>query len=1113
MKKYTALILCWLIISLPVYSSIAFANKGSISDLEVYGKNQVPSALEKYSENLQVKAKVVMTTDNGLTKLPITKNNIKLTVSGYEESFTNCTDIEGNEYLCQYKGPKRDWVADKYTVSVKLYDDYFVRLAQSDLTFFIDEKPPEITGFTVKNEGTSGISIQYDIKDSACERCGALCAGLSSMNIQINNETKKVVNISDCFASGSLTASFSELGVSEGKKELCLVVSDKFNHTAKSCRTFGIDYSPPLMLEPTLKIVDLEGNEVTYGTTLALDAKIVANITEDLSGLVINTAVANLSALNTIQPEAYQNVKGTCSEKEEGKYYCEWAFVMDNPTQSPIMIFLEDNSGNNKTYSKTFNLPLDKTRPNIISISGRYGKFLKKNNNSIILEIAETGSGMGKADATLNLYEANPALYLYKASECANEGSWKCYFKGFDVTGKVTGDQIGVSVAELRDDSGNTYDPSSVSREIFIYDEISPKFLNITIISFGTGLDVLTLNDVAEIKAIIKENESGLSPANVLADLSIFNSTLMPATECTARNDSTYECKWQYSGSFKKGQVKLRVIATDNAGNSRDSAQDNKYGVTYVVDVKQQRVDWWQDSMQVAQIAPMNRNFIWMSPNGAIERVELSLVPKNSGSKYVHSLNINQCKGTLKTDNKEYYDPFPIKAQYYFPGHDKTSKYIILNIPNYDKNLTATAKSVKVVCEGDIVQSAGRSSDIISPNEKVNASFEIKLLAGIFEAPDSAAIDKINEKQATLNTINSILDSIKWLTDILRPLCTLFSTIRQIFAGICLIINGVEMEFFGAVRPSSCILQSDLLESIWYGKQKMIKAPDSATGTVPARGTFLSPGTNPIKLSSKDILSLGFVCDLVLCEDCSTFWKGSIQGISGVNLDKWTTDKLYGHLPFGPGVSGFDISKKAVTDSKSLSPVEKARSSGTYYANLYFNPKKSLVTAVLCFPPCLTGIETKLNVYKQIIITYNACVNVATIRGADISDCEVYLSSQICQQIIGEFWYIIDDFIKQFIVKYALFIFEQKILNLDQCTQIYINGGVATGGIVATCLPARIYRIAGIFLTLSDTIQQIDSLIHHEWFNGNDNANQVAAENHLNQELNKDSKGSFPKYQ
>ena len=151
----------------------------------------------------------------------------------------------------------------------------------------------------------------------------------------------------------------------------------------------------------------------------------------------------------------------------------------------------------------------------------------------------------------------------------------------------------------------------------------------------------------------------------------------------------------------------------------------------------------------------------------------------------------------------------------------------------------------------------------------------------------------------------------------------------------------------------------------------------------------------------------------------------------------------------------------------------------TFYQGVHatFDPQKSLVVAVICDPPCLTGIQAKFTAYKEILRLYNVCYNTAIIRGDGTHACDKFYSSQVCQQIVMEFWHYIYDLIRQFVVKSLVYWTEKYIMDDLLCEKL-----LKTSGTSEPCLIYKIKEALGVAFVIMETADVIDQLMSGELY-------------------------------
>jgi len=1099
--KSIAIFMCFLIITIPFYVSSVFATyTGELSNLDFE-----KTISKRDSFDVAVSANLNSGTQgdnqsNSSGNFDFNQNNLKIIYDNNEKKFDSCQGSSG-AYTCSYSSGFRDILPGKHDFEVKLYDNHYIRLDRLSDVFYVDATPPTISRLIMPDSITSETEITYDIVDTACPGC-KICSGIGKISLVFDGVVKETIDGSGNPLSGNSGAvpanttipanttvpanttlpanatvpanatlpentntnpdnvscrldgkyTLNADGLTQGTSKFCFVVEDTKGNNASSCKDVFVDSEQPVFSE--VMVVDNEGLPMKFvgkGKT-AIILKI--NITDTVSGVDQDSIVGSFSGFTSQEPRKYENVKpfGCTADDGENTLTCTWALYAEGMNGSArVNINATDNAGNIGSYSSTVSLPLDADAPEIVAIDSSFGsnssRFLRATDNRIIVDVLESGSGLSKNNAYLTI----PSLGIVKTDGCNDTtGLWECAWDGIDIN-SIIGSHIDLYVNKLNDDAGNP--AVGKKTESFLYDGEMPRFTSITIEPEGTGLDILIDGDVATIKAKIIEKHSGLWYAE--ADYSVFSpeGVFTPADECTKLEGVEYECVWHYTGPITAGDKVLNIRASDYAGNLKESKDDGVVGKIFAAGVTDREVDYWADDAEVYDVGKLNRNFLWMSSEGTIVRAGIRLL---GGGSYVHAFNIISCQGGLsmsgsRMSNATTMQDFSIKDQFYYPGKEKSDKYVLINVPPMDKGNLGNASYLQIVCDGEVLQASSQRGNVFKPDEPVKATIMVELTDPIFSTPDLSAIDKITTKKKEVEFLDTWIKNINWWVKWMQPLCTIVNLIMQLLSGVCQLWNGVELAF-GKEGPSQCFLQFDLLDRIWYGK----RTPD---------GSIENPALGG--LNSKSLMSMGFWCDLVLCEDCSKMWKKNIfNDVFGLDIDAMTSKWSFW------GISD----KKA--DYPRMTPDERDRGLGTYAPRVSFSPDNSLLVALACMPPCLPTLVAKMQALKSIYATYNVCYNVASVRGTDVSECDSYLSSQVCQQVVGEFWYLIDSFIKDYITKALVYVFDQKLLRLGECGE-HADVTKTTQNV---CMAKRIYRIIGWFLQLSETINTMDNIGNHEYF-------------------------------
>ncbi len=1064
-----------LVISIPFLSSDAFAIRGSLTDLEVKSQGNVSYFVSEYADSAKISI-IANIYDDEFNVLDVTTDNLRLYTPG-SRSFDSCVETDKG-YLCEYETAYRDRDPGIYPFHIKLYDNAGNLLKSMRDSYYVDGQAPQILMFEIPDVITKDFTAKVRLLDSACDDCGFACSGLDRMEFLVNNEVSYDFGLSGCVHNENKKLDGEVMDIPQGETTLCLKVYDKFGHYEESCKTVLYDSGAPTA-SSDLVFKAGSGQLISHINEQSEALVAMINISEQF-GLDTDNVYADFSGINKERAEEYQSMKATCSELSDGLYSCRWAgLVITEVGSIAIPITVRDVNGNTRTIQKTKNIMLDNTKPRVTGISTRYDKYLRRPaNNTIILEIAEAGSGMASRKIFLDLTSIGAGTNVQPDYCELQNGMWYCYWEGVLVTRRQAQNMYNVQVISMADAIGNTMEPASVSSETLILDETAPVFDSVDITALGYQRNVLLGTDVAKISARIIEADSELFPENVLADYSEFSPDMdySPASTCDVLSSTMYECIWEYTGAMvPKTDIKMNIIAMDAAGNIKESSDDGKLGEAYVSDVvdRKTQADFWEENARVSGVSPVNRNFLIQG--GTIVRAHLELQPK-SGS-FVHDFTMHSCIGRLDLPMAEHekdlsYDSITIFSQYYPPKDIRESKNeleLLLSIPPYpQQNDTEAAERIEIICSGELMQSLRRTSDIFTENENINATIIVPLSGGVFDNPGEVAIKKINKKKDDYDRVKSLVSTLEKITKILTPLCSVMNAIIQLANNVCMVVSVVG-RWQGNSWGLSCKNSiSDNLNDIWTGD--FYKFGDSTKGGIYG---LVNDG-NPSKWGNqKKILSLGYICDLVLCTSCSEIWRGVWSGFEEGKGLSGLENKANNFM-----VSMFDKDKKD-KDPDWLAEEAKQHGGNLEYGTpdeefyqgvrTTFDPHKSLIVAIICDPPCLSGIQTKLTTYKEILRLYNVCYNTAIVRGDGTHECDKFYKSQVCQQIIMEFWHFIYDFIKQFIVKSIAYHTEKAIIEMTCDT---------TGEVTPeTCFALRIKEALGVMIVMLDSYDIIEGLM------------------------------------
>ena len=1106
-------------ISLVLMLPIAFAS--AINPEFIGGNADLPNILET-SDNLEIRAAVdadfIVTTDNFLVNMFSTT-----------QPATECTQITSTEYYCTFTSPLVENAAGMYSGTIKLIDDQSVIATQTPFTVTVDGLPPEIESSTIPEYFTNEINLEYEVEEKACPTCTA-CSGLKEMELTLDGDvvyTKPLEEGGCTLEETTIIATSSLSGIEDGDYEACLVFRDHVDLSSEICRPVTVDLSSPTLAEENVELLNAFGTALTHVRGSPEQARVVATIADLGSGINTNSVKADLSSLNENIGAAYAEFPATCADADEGTYRCTWQIMLDVPfteedeliKYAPVTISVKDFAENAYDFTVTFGLRQDTQAPIVNEITTMIPGFLSKQNNTLVVEINEPQSDAGMENKQVFLDMNTFGLGVRQVDVCEQTGStWECTIDEFAVPESVNSGRTGqISVNKVEDDVGKTYNvQESVTQRSFQYDGAAPEVKNITIIPLGRDLEVIQQGDVVQITAFIEESVSGLDPTYVMVDYGEINEGEAPtsASVCVEIEENLYECTWEYMGQLNPGTIRVSVMAEDIAGNKKDSKTYGVYGTAVVVQTQEYETDYWAENTNLGFLPELNPNFLYFSDAGTLVKLDVEL-QRSQGSSYVHQFMIDGCiasydlpkvtNGIVEDGPED--EPVTggleenalyeanVETQYYYPTAGRENKLALVRVPPFLAGMRLPNSTtgdvtedgtIEITCQGQVTQSRTEFSAIFTPNEVVNITATVPLMAGLYTEPGIATIDKIQRGQDFMDGLDKyVLSWMKIWAEWGGKICGVINTIRTttdalgaIVSAIDVVLNKTPAKSLTEAARKTFSGISTMGKKIWWGGKNGNGCKDSGSAFCPNKYAMLS---------------LGFICDTVLCEQCGTQW-GEIMGKIGISDQSLGLNKLLGLAFSGSRVPGEKLggqdSEIEIPESTAGGGEESPRSGNEIQGEVggsgvqaVFSPYDNIVVALICWPPCITGIYSQLNVYKQIHIHYNSCLNIAAVRGEDLNQCEQFLAAQVCQQIVGGFfWNWFDRLMKAFIAKLIVGSLEKFFASLAQCP----SANDEQGKIMPSCHIFRSVEAGTIAVVkVVNAVKAWESQIgqFNEWFN------------------------------
>jgi hypothetical protein len=1064
-----SLFMILLVLSIP----IAIADQTTLSVTSYAGQDNVQGFIRSFDDYLQVTAEI--TPDTTLIE-DFSTTNVYLDIFGTENVFDSCEESD-DIYTCTSTTSQTDRVGAAKNFVVTVYNDDNTKSTSEELFFYIDEEEPQIGNMQLPDYFTNEITLTIEAEDTACSTCGDVCAGIETIDLIFDDETKHTIEgDASCNYQVQLETTVNELNLNQGTQQFCAKVTDGTQNTNNKCQTITVDSQAPSIGSFVIK--DDKGNAIEHMSASAILATVSVDVTEAVSGL--DTIYANLSQLNYITGQNYQNMQPTCTEGE-GILVCAWEIFIEvinaegnlYSEEISVKIIATDKAGNERTFTRSLSLVEDTTAPIITNILSEYGDYLNAQNNLITVELQEENSGFDDRNIYLDFSEAN--LGTLQADRCEDTGTtWSCYWESLAIPSTIKhGKHIDLKPMTVKDDAGNTYEKeTSIEEATFIYDKEGPEFLNVTMTALGREADVITEGDIVAILAYLKDDISGV--AEVYADYSDFDASnsLTSASYCNEVESDIWECYWEYIGLLNAGeQVAVNMIAYDNAGNEKDSDDDNVLAKSRVVGTLDSVGDYWMEEVDVSPVPTLNPNFLYFTSSGTLVRFDTELISDASRIPYVHSFQYEGCQAavnapmdiTTNVTEQSWVDA-AIVGQYYYDETDRTAKYMLVQLPAFfygQANATVEESTfIDVRCVGSISQASSVYSDIYAENEQVNLTTAVPLYTGLYAEPSITNVEKIHKAEKFLESVDKINKVLRFITEWGQKICGPMNSVRVVANNMVSMLKSVNVltagEATGAV--AGMVEVSNFLNELWYGARDSTEydvkeTPVGDTNTVEKR--FVKE-TGFLK-NKYQYASAGYICDVVLCESCSESWNSLLKSRKDKGTDEVGEEHgMYIAGEYVPNLLDADVS-------------------------FPFNPRENIVVALACNPPCVPGIYAQLSVYKEILIAYNVCLNIATMKGEHIVQCDQFLSAQICQNVVNAFfWHWFSKGLVQTLSKAAInYVFDQVIKERAACTGTFKD--FAENPVQSCSAYRSIIAFTTLITTAADTFNIVKGLFEVDY--------------------------------
>ncbi|PIN77207.1 hypothetical protein COV16_07070, partial [Candidatus Woesearchaeota archaeon CG10_big_fil_rev_8_21_14_0_10_34_8] len=467
-----AIFMAFLVISIPLISSQAVAL--SITKVTVAGSDGVENVMKSDNDYFTATVGISEEVDPDQIYISYTKN----------EAFDECTGS-----TCTYASSQTDRAGQEMEYTIQLLNNSVV-VDEVEGTILIDENEPTIEDYDVEKDGED-IVISYEIEDTACDDC-TTCSGIDYLLLYQDDEVIDEINIASvCSLDDEIETSVTDLNLEDGEHELCLQAVDNVGYESDiECSLINVDVTGPHFETDSVVLIDKgTRNVVEYIGNDAILVNVYVNITDDI--LDENTVRADLSALNSLISETYENVSVDSCEEEDGVYTCVWEsyYVEEVSGSLSLKFWAYDDEGNYGSYTSTYTLTKDGDAPTVYDV---YTKaefndvYFKSGKNSLYADLDPTGSAFENGEVYLTFGTAG--MDEDEADDCWDNGSyWTCEWN-FSLSSSASS-RTGSITIDATDDAGNEMESYDVD---IVIDSEEPEITSIsTSLSCPTAYDSL----------------------------------------------------------------------------------------------------------------------------------------------------------------------------------------------------------------------------------------------------------------------------------------------------------------------------------------------------------------------------------------------------------------------------------------------------------------------------------------------------------------------------------------------------------------------------------------------------------------------------------------------
>ncbi len=946
-----AWLIIWLVLTLPV----AFAQQLTVQKFS--GISNVNGFAKENDElTIQVLAEML-----GSPSPEVARQRARVYYEDTYSFMNSCTAQAQAMYQCTYKTADLIYGGTD-TYAIKLFDDANKEIASVTKTLTVDVLQPKIVQFSVTpNMSTSAkpVKITYKAEDYGYETGKtAGCSGIKQVSITSNTTqlAQSSAGIGNCTKNGTYTFTPQIQGQS-GRVTVCAVATDYVNHkSTPACADILIDSRKPT--PDTLELRDTQGYTITHART---GQQIKADVYVRIQDIDVNPAsvYADLSKLNPSLGKKPKDV-------QKGEWFVWRDIAITTPNTCQVTVNASDLLGNKDSKTLTCTIGIDDTPPEPTSLGTLFvdedGTPLLGTNGTIYAEFTETGSGMSKGNAFLDLRQLGLGTEV-KADACekTETGTWKCRW---NAKPKAASGTYEIKLLPTSRDNLNNQITKTLQAKIR-FDKTAPEGTRLVEIAAYRGQQRVRTN-YTSLGETIEFVVQGMGFTSAVADFTDLGGNKDTAPEHCEGNLTQRTCTFGVTNSVSGPQAtSIRFDFSDTAGN-KASLTTTKLFILGISN--ETSPNYWTT---ITECSPelLDRTTLSVFEHPVFCHIKLGSANTKATPLTVQGPldYFSECTGQM-----EYISDMRIENN--FAG--STEPYLILSLVATDykiNNLTFTCPITTLTRVGSFV-----AQNFEHDNITVNLNFYNTPLG---EAYDSVAGDV----QAVADKVEGawkLIGQLQKFIGYAEKLCQILNTIMGIIS-----LLSTAMVIVG--------LAADSVDNI------PLVGPAIGQGMHQAERSLCSGAEITRATYNKNLLgTLKKFCNFITCQAgiFDFLDEEGFMGALGLGIE-------------GAGAAGQGIWDKFLSGypgASSIKDTTAAQGTEVQDPSAYLNVKDSLVFSIAIPPLCIPGIIYNLDKWRQIECRYGLCL-LEDVReqGLPVSVCKDQRHYMQCKFVTGEIFNLI----------------------------------------------------------------------------------------------------------